>query len=258
MKYQTREIKNFMTNWAKDEDQLSWDNSGSQIEFNEETESVVVGMDLTDELVDLAVEKGAKLIITHHPLFFSGVKNIIEDTYTGDNIIKLIKNNISVFSYHTSMDVAIGGVNYALFDKLSLENREVLAYDEEKPMGLVGELNHTHNLGGLLEGLKDILNLKNIRVYGKNKDEINKIALMGGAGVDFLDDAIRAGADAFITGDVKYHDGQRAYEKGIILIDIGHFHSEKFIISKIKDELEKEFKDLKVYELMKSSYELEF
>lgn len=257
MKYQIKEIKEFMTNWAKDEYQLSWDNSGSQIEFNEKTNSVVVGMDLTDELVDLAIKNGSKLIVTHHPMFFSGVKNIIENTYSGDNIIKLIDNRISVFSYHTSMDIADDGVNDSLFEKLMLKNKEVLTYEEEKPMGLVGELKKPHDLKGLLDGLRDILDLKNIRVYGKER-EINKVAIMGGAGADFLRDAIKIGADAYITGDVKYHDGQSAYENEIILVDIGHFHSEKFIIPKIEKNLKDNFEDLEVHTLMKSSYELDF
>ncbi|MBU5669965.1 Nif3-like dinuclear metal center hexameric protein [Peptoniphilus sp. MSJ-1] len=257
MKYQIKEIKEFMTNWAKDEYQLSWDNSGSQIEFNEKTDSVVVGMDLTDELVDLAIKNGSKLIVTHHPMFFSGVKNIIENTYSGDNIIKLIENRISVFSYHTSMDIADDGVNDSLFEKLMLKNKEVLIYEEEKPMGLVGELKISHDLKGLLDGLRDILDLENIRVYGKER-EINKVALMGGAGADFLREAIKIGADAYITGDVKYHDGQSAYENEIILVDIGHFHSEKFIIPKIEKNLKDKFEDLEVHTLMKSSYELDF
>lgn len=258
MKYQIKEIREFMTDWARDEYQLSWDNSGSQIEFDNETDSVVVGMDLTDELVDLAIKNGSKLIVTHHPMFFSGVKNIIENTYIGDNIIKLIENRISVFSYHTSMDIADDGVNDSLFEKLMLKNKEVLTYEEEKPMGLVGELNRAHDLKGLLDGLRDILDLENIRVYGKDKKEINKVAIMGGAGAEFLKEAIKMGADAYITGDVKYHDGQSAYENDIILIDIGHFHSEKFIIPKIEKNLKNKFGDLEVHTLMKSSYELDF
>ena len=111
MKYPVSEIKDYMQNWAKDEYQLSWDNSGSQIEFKEKTDSVVLGLDLTDNLVEKAIETNSKLIITHHPMFFSGTKSIIEGSYLGDNIIKLIKNNISVFSYHTSMDIANNGVN---------------------------------------------------------------------------------------------------------------------------------------------------
>ena len=125
MKYPVSEIKDYMQNWAKDEYQLSWDNSGSQIEFKEKTDSVVLGLDLTDNLVEKAIETNSKLIITHHPMFFSGTKSIIEGSYLGDNIIKLIKNNISVFSYHTSMDIANNGVNDTLFEKLNLMNKKV-------------------------------------------------------------------------------------------------------------------------------------
>ena len=120
MKYPVDEIKKFMEAWAKDEYQLSWDNSGSQVEFKEETNSVVLAMDVTDKVIDKALEMDAKLIISHHPIFFSGSKNIVEGSYLGDNIIKLIKNSISVFSYHTSMDIADDGVNDTLFEKLNI------------------------------------------------------------------------------------------------------------------------------------------
>ena len=146
MKYQISEIKNYMENWAREDLQLTWDNSGSQIEFKGETDSLVLGLDVTDKLIDKAIEMNSKLIISHHPMFFGGEKSIIEGTYRGDNIIALIKNNISVFSYHTSMYIAEDGVNDTLFEKLNLKNKEILTYEEEKAMGLIGELEKNYSL----------------------------------------------------------------------------------------------------------------
>lgn len=257
MKYQVKEIKNYMEEWAKDEYQLSWDNSGSQIEFKDETDSVILGMDVTDRLVDKALEMDSKLIITHHPMFFSGSKNIIEGTYLGDNIIKLIKNNISVFSYHTSIDIAEDGVNDSLFEKLDLKNKSVLTYEEEKSMGLIGEFDKSLSLIDLDKFLRDKLQVNKIKYYGRENRKIKKVAILGGSGSDFIIDAKRAGVDAYITSDIKYHDGQRAYEEDIILIDVGHFYSEKIILPKIKKRLQENFKDLDFYIQEESSFELD-
>lgn len=257
MRYQISEIKNFMESWAKDDYQLSWDNSGSQIEFKDYTESVVLALDLSDKVIDKAIKMNSKLIITHHPMFFSGEKRIIEGTYRGDNIIKLIKNNISVFSYHTSMDIASDGVNDTLFEKLNLVNKKNFTLEEEKEMGLVGEFEKTYSLEELLEFLEEKLDVKKIKVYGRDKIDIKKLAILGGSGADFISAAKNLGVDAYITGDIKYHDGQRAYEEGIILIDVGHFYSEKIILPKIKKRLSEKFSDLNFYIEEENSFELE-
>ncbi|MDU6032051.1 MAG: Nif3-like dinuclear metal center hexameric protein [Peptoniphilus harei] len=257
MKYPVEEIKSFMESWAKDEYQLSWDNSGSQVEFKENTDSVVLAMDVTDKVIDKALEMDAKLIISHHPMFFSGSKNIIEGTYLGDNIIKLIKNNISVFSYHTSMDVADDGVNDTLFEKLDLKNKSTLTYEEEKPMGLIGEFERELTLTDLDKLLKEKLQVCKIKYYGREDRNIKKVAILGGTGSDFISQAKEVGVDAYITSDIKYHDGQRAYEDDLILIDVGHFYSERIILPKIKKKLQENFKDLDFYIQESSSFELD-
>lgn len=257
MKYPIEDIKNYMESWAKNDYQLSWDNSGSQVEFKDFTKSVVLAMDVTDKVIDKAIETESKLIISHHPMFFSGNKNIIEGTYLGDNIIKLIKNNISVFSYHTSMDVADDGVNDTLFEKLNLKGKYVLTYEEEKAMGLVGEFESAYSLEELDKFLKEKLQVKKIKYYGRTNRKIKKVAILGGSGADFIDIAKSNGVDAYITSDIKYHDGQRAYEEDLILIDLGHFYSERIILPKIKKRLEKNFKELDFYIQEESSFELD-
>lgn len=257
MKYQIEKIKNYMEGWAKNEYQLSWDNSGSQIEFKGDTGSVILAMDVTDRVIDKAIERDAKLIISHHPMFFSGSKNIIEGTYLGDNIIKLIKNNISVFSYHTSMDIAEDGVNDTLFEKLDLKNKKVLTYEEEKAMGLIGEFKEGMSLKALDEFLKNKLEVSKIKYYGRESKNIKKVAILGGSGSDFINEAKKAGVDAYITSDIKYHDGQGAYEIDLLLIDVGHFYSERIVLPKIKNKLQEKFKDLNFYIQEQSSFELD-
>ncbi|MGI5949746.1 Nif3-like dinuclear metal center hexameric protein [Peptoniphilus sp.] len=257
MKYQIKEIINFMEGWAKNEYQLSWDNSGKQIYFDEETDNVVVGMDLTDKLIDEAIENGSKLIITHHPLFFAGIKNICQGSYVGDNIIRLIENKISVLSCHTSLDIAAGGVNCVLFNKLALEDMDVLTYEEEKPMGLVGSLSEEMSLDDFINLVKEKLDVSNIRIYGKNPDKmIKRVSVMGGSGAEFMKIA-KSKSDVFVTADVKYHDGQWAYENDFYVLDLGHFHSEKVVLDEISERIKEKFHDLDVHVCKKSSFELD-
>lgn len=257
MQYPVKNIVDFMEKWAKNSYQLSWDNSGKQIFFEEKTNSVIIGMDVTDKLIKEAIDSNSKLIITHHPLFFGGIKNIIKGNYSGDNIINLIENKISVFSGHTSLDIAQGGVNDSLFNKLSLKDREILAFEEEKPMGLVGTLKEPMKFKDFLEHIATQLNIKNIKSYGKDSNtEIRKVALMGGAGADFISNAKNI-ADVYITGDVKYHEGQWAYENDFLVVDLGHFHSEKFVLEEIKKRLLIEFPNLDIKICENSSFELD-
>lgn len=244
MDYKVCEIVDFMNEWAKPSYQESWDNSGSQILLNEKTNSVVISLDLTDEIIDKAIEENSKLIITHHPMFFSGVKTIDENSYMGKNIIKAIRNNISIYSAHTSLDIAEDGVNDCICKLLGLKNIEGLSETEKGySMGKIGQLDEMQyiSLKELSEFLIDALKYDGIKVYGKNREYIKKIAVCGGSGASLIEDAIKNNADVFITGDIKHHDAQYAYENELSIIDISHYHGEKLVIDQIEKKLKENF-----------------
>ena len=155
------------------------------------------------------------------------------------------------------MDVADDGVNDTLFEKLDLKNKSTLIYEEEKPMGLIGEFERELTLTDLDKFLKEKLQVSKIKYYGREDRNIKKVAILGGSGSDFIRQAKEAGVDAYITSDIKYHDGQRAYEDDLILIDVGHFYSERIILPKIKKKLQENFKDLDFYIQESSSFELD-
>lgn len=242
MEYKVLDIIDYMNSWAKPIYQESWDNSGSQIVFNEKTSSVVIALDLTDEVIDKAIEKNSKLIITHHPMFFSGIKSIDENTYIGKNIIKAIKNNISIYSAHTSLDIADDGVNDTLMDLFNIKKTYGLSEaDSGYYIGKVGLLEEELSLKELVDLLKDKLKYNDIRVYGREIKKVKEIAICGGSGMFLIDDVIKKDIKLFITGDIKHHDAQFAYENNITLIDISHYHGEKVIIKKIEDRLNNKF-----------------
>ncbi|RVU55312.1 Nif3-like dinuclear metal center hexameric protein [Anaerosphaera multitolerans] len=258
MHYKVEEIIRFMENWAKPEYEEDWDNSGVQILFeNSEIENIVVALDLTDEVVDMAIEKNVKLIITHHPMFFNGLKSIRSDEYIGKNVIRLIENKITVYSAHTTLDIAEEGVNDTISKLLNLREVKGL-YKTEKGyyIGRTGLLEKEMPLEEFIEFLKLQFNINNLRIYGKLKESVKKVSLCGGAGADFIRNAIDEKSDIYFTGDVKHHEGQLAYENNLIIVDIGHYNSEKIIVEKIKEKLLKDFK-LNIYTTLKNSYEID-
>lgn len=229
----TEKIIEYIRKIAPEEFQEDWDNSGYQVRIKNETDKVILCMDVTDRVIDRAIETGSKLIISHHPMIFTGVKSIDEDSYLGKNIIKLIENKISVYSSHTSLDVSDRGVNVALAEALGLPIVENFAMTDTTTIGYV----LSNNIGDeIYERLKDLGAI----FYGK-KVSVEKIAIVGGAGMSYFDEAIAKGVDMFITGDVKHHDGQRGYEENISLVDLTHYGSEKFVLNKLKDLLEENF-----------------
>lgn len=242
MKYKVLDIIDFMNNWAKLEYQETWDNSGAQINLNGETSSVTIALDLTDKVIDMAIKNDSKLIITHHPMFFSGLKSIDENTYIGKIIIKAIKNNISIYSAHTSLDIAENGVNDVLCEVIGLNEIEGLSMaDSGYMIGKVGYLEKEKLLKDIYLELSEKLNYSNIRIYGDIKNNIKKIAVCGGSGSSMIDDAIKKDVDLYITGDIKHHDAQYAYENNITLMDISHFNGEKLVLNKVASELSKNF-----------------
>lgn len=246
MKYKISEIIDFIENWAKPEYMMDWDNSGKQIYFDRCIEKVLVSMDVDNLIVDKAVKENIGLIVTHHPLFFTGLKSISEGEYKSDLILKLLENKISVFSAHTTLDVAKNGVNDILAEKLQIINTKDLAECENSYyIGKIGYIKEM-NLISFLDKMKKSLCISDIKLMGKKKEVVSKIALCGGSGSDFIPQAIREKADVFITGDLKYHDAQYAYENNLMLIDIGHFQSEKFILEEIKLQLLDSFINLSI------------
>ena len=199
-----------------------WDNSGVQLALSDECNKVMAVIEITESLVDEAIESNVNLIITHHPLFFSNLKSISKDDPMGRIIIKLIQNKISVYSAHTSCDLADGGLN-DYFGKI-IEAEDVVSIPEINKYCRFGKLAHAMTLSELCEYLAI------------------KIAWCTGSGVGFVFDAYEADIDAYITGDVKHHSARDAELAGFNLIDVSHYGSEyifaDLVIEKLKDKIE--------------------
>lgn len=220
--------------------QEDWDNSGLQIgNIENDLTNIMISLDLDEQTIQKAKEKSCNLIINHHPFLFSSIKSIDLNEEKGKIIKDLIKNDITVFAMHTNLDIGKGGVNDNLAKRLELRDISNLDTNNENPMARFG---YTDEITAydFSKFVKDKLNCKGLILYGDKDKKIEKVALCGGAGSDFINDAIQKGCDLIVTSDVKYHEAIDNCKK-INIVDPGHFASENHIIYMIKDLLEKNF-----------------
>ena len=211
--------------------QESWDNAGLQVGNPQaEATGALLCLDVTEAILDEAVKKGLNLIITHHPLLFRGLKSITGSSHIERIVIKAIKNDIAIYSAHTNMDSAWGGVSHLIAKKIGLEDVEVLSPQSEGAvtgLGVVGNLPQDEGALSFLGRVKEIFGVGAVRYSGNVEKPIRRVAICGGAGSEFVKEAVACGADVLITGDVKYHEFMSDNEK-ILLADIGHYESEHF------------------------------
>ncbi len=228
------EVARIIERFAPLDTAADWDNTGFCIGSPDtEVKAVLVGFDCTPALVKEAVERGANMIVTHHPLIFRGIKKISPDNFLGEIITLAIKNDIVVYSAHTNADKAEGGVNTLMAERLGLQNCELLSADG---FGLTGTLPTPMSAEDFIAFVKKQFSLKVVRTSALPAGVIFRVALCSGSGGSLIGDALAAGADAYICGDVSYH--QFFTEKGFLLLDIGHFESEIDIVGKLISVLE--------------------
>jgi dinuclear metal center YbgI/SA1388 family protein len=233
----------------------SWDNSGLQIGAPEHRiRSVMVALDITAAVVREALQKKANLIVTHHPLFFSPIRQVRTDSGTGRLLQQLLSADIAVYAAHTNLDRVRDGVNDVLGRALGLETwspMEDLSDPESAGWGRIGSLESKKPLKSFIEELKGRLQLGSLRVIGATRIGVQKIAWCSGSGASLLPVVVRHRPDLFVTGDIKYHDALNFQAEGLTVLDIGHFASEQGIrvalARKLRQALDKLGKPVPIY-----------
>ncbi|RBQ29729.1 Nif3-like dinuclear metal center hexameric protein [Aliarcobacter vitoriensis] len=207
-----KDIYEFLNSISPFELQEKWDNSGLLVgSFEDEFENLYISMDLDLTLVQTL--KPNSLVITHHPLIFSGLKRINYDTYSTKILKELIKKNISLISMHTNIDKTH-------LNRFVVE--DILEFKIVNQNEFIANCEVNMSFENLLKHLNKKLNLKNIK-FVKTKDYIKNIAICTGSAMSLIDEVK---ADCFITGDIKYHDAMEAKARDLSLIDIRHYESE--------------------------------
>jgi len=212
--------------------QESWDNAGLQIGLTEtEVSGALLCLDVNEKIVDEAVSKGCNLIVSHHPLLFRGLKTISDLTDVQRTVRKAIQQDICVISMHTNMDNAKGGVNFRIAEKIGLEDVAFFATKNvsgiEAGSGVIGTLPEGMASDDFVIHLKQTFEVECAMCNELLRRPIRKVAICGGAGDFLLDDALKAGADAFVTGEMHYHQ-YFGYEQQIQICVIGHYQSEQY------------------------------
>ena len=241
MEYKVRDIVKVIEEFAPLGIQESWDNSGLCIGSPDApVSSVLLGLDCTPELVDEAVSCGADMIVTHHPLIFSGLKKISPDDQVGEAVIKAIRAGISIYAAHTSADKVLAGVSGAMASRLGLENVTILDEDGEGTgLGVVGDLPEPLTAAEAAALVKERFGLKAMRSSRPVEGRISRVAMCGGSGGSLIQAARRSGAQLYISGDISYHNFFTP--EGFMIMDIGHYESEIEIVDILFSLLRKNF-----------------
>jgi dinuclear metal center YbgI/SA1388 family protein len=241
--------------------QESYDNSGLIVgEMGTQVSKALLCLDSTEAVVDEAIAKGCDLIIAHHPIVFGGLKRFTGGDYVQRALIKAIRNNIAIYACHTNLDnVLRGGVNERIAQQLEFAVERVLRpvaadfgsfagvgrLDDSDVFrtagaGVLCKLQKPMNVLDFLQHLKAKMGVEVVKYTKCDVEMVSKVAICGGAGSFLIGDALRAGADAFITSDVKYHEFFDAEGK-MLLCDIGHYESEKYTIDLFSNILSAKF-----------------
>lgn len=220
-----------------------WDNPGLLAgDENAEIKSILVALDATDETTQQAVDGGFDMLITHHPLIFGSIKQINNSTIVGRRLLKLIGNHVTYYAMHTNFDVR--GMAQLNEEQIGLVNAGVLSQTgeengEPEGIGRVGDLKTPMDYRSFAGYVKDCLEIESVRCYGMCDEIISRVAISGGSGKSVAGDAIKAGAQVLITGDIDYHAGIDAAAQGLYIIDAGHFGTEKIFMDYMTEKLKK-------------------
>ncbi len=236
---QVKEIYTFLDQLSPFVLQEKWDNAGLLVgSFDDEIKKIYISIDLDEELLD-EVENNS-LIITHHPLIFKGLKRVNYDSYSSKLLQKLIKKDISLISMHTNID------------KTHLNKyvvSEILGFKLENTDEFISYANVNMKFNDLVKHISKKLDLKTAKTVRCN-DFIKSVAIVTGSGMSLIDDVK---ADCFLTGDVKYHDAMEAKARGISLIDIRHYESERYFSSLLEGLLSEYLKKNKLTAIITAS-----
>jgi dinuclear metal center YbgI/SA1388 family protein len=251
-------ISGFFDHWAPFSTQAEYDNAGLLLgSEQQQVTGILTCLDVTEAVADEAIAAGCNLIVAHHPLIFRKLARINPDTPQGSLLYKLIRHDIAVLAVHTNLDAAKNGVSFVLAELLGIQNPVFLTHhDEDKStgFGVFGQLGTSLTLPGFLDHVCKSLGTSAVRyAYGQhtaseqpapaNTEPIRTVAVCGGTGVSLASAARKAGAQAYVTADIKYHE---YFDPGLVLIDAGHYETEVPIVNHLTKILLNAFPGVRV------------
>lgn len=229
---------------------LGFDNVGLLVgRAEKQVEKIYLALDATDEVIDEAINLGADMLITHHPLIFSGMKSVTDEDFIGRRVVKLIQSDISYYAMHTNYDVM--GMAALAGRILKLHASEVLDVtieidNKQEGIGRIGNLDCELTVKECCEYVKEKLALDHVKVFGDLEKKVHRMAVSPGSGKSAVKPAIEKGAQVLVTGDIGHHEGIDAVAQDLVIIDAGHYGTEYIFIEDMKLFLEYELKDVEI------------
>jgi dinuclear metal center YbgI/SA1388 family protein len=225
-----------------------WDNVGLQVGDPEwDVNRVLVALDPTPEVLNEAIKQQTQLLITHHPLFIDPLKNISFNQSPGNIIALAAQHQIGIVALHTNLDSVDNGLNDLIANQLNLQNISLLGepcevsslinIDQKHGLGRVGNLNQTHTLLELAHKIKELFNLKHLKIAGRKDLPVQMVAICSGSGASMIPQFLRSSAQVYISGDLKYHNALDVENRDRGLIDAGHFVTEHIVVNDLAKRL---------------------
>ncbi len=242
-----REVTDIIEQRVPKEYALDWDNVGLLAgRDDKEVRCIYIALDASDEVIHAAARQGADMLVTHHPLIFSGMKRITNQDFIGRRILGLIRRDISYYAMHTNYDVlgmaALSGSMIGLKQPEALE----VTCEAQEGIGRIGQLEKAVSLKQCCEDVKRAFHLESVRVFGNPDRTVERIAICPGSGKSVIGEALKKQADVLITGDIGHHEGIDAAAQGMVVIDAGHYGLEHIFVEDMKDYLGKKLEGVQI------------
>lgn len=228
-----------------------WDNPGLICGRKEqEVTKIMVALDATCTVIQKAVEENVDFIVTHHPMIFSGIKKVNDESFLGEKILTLAQHGIGCYAMHTNYDIA-GGMAEICGKKMELvdpEPFELMGERDERPVGIgqVGYLPETMTLSECAKRVKRAFGLCEVLVFGDLESPVSYVAVSPGSGRSMLKEADKKKVDVLITGDIGHHEGLDSKDMGFAVIEAGHYGLEQVFISHICEYLKEKTEGVEV------------
>jgi dinuclear metal center YbgI/SA1388 family protein len=238
------DIEKSLFEWAPGDLGMKGDNNGLAAGYRTKSVShVLVSLDVSQNTISEARAIGADVIVAHHPIVWGDAPWPNSDTDAGNVLLSICGAGLAAITMHTNLDAARGGINDLLADLIGLTGAEI--YDEKDGIGRIGRLPSPISATDFAARCKTVLKTGVVRFYDAGKP-LERVALCSGAGAFLFEDAIRAGCDAFLTGEAKHSTFITAQNQGVSLLECGHFATENIIVDSVAGYLREKFPGIKV------------
>ena len=228
----------------------SWDNPGLLAgRYDKEIKKIYIALDATTEVIEDAKRCGADMLLTHHPLIFKGIKKVNSEDFIGRRILTLLQADICYYAMHTNFDVM--GMADAAAERLMLLQRGVLDVTYEKDgvtqgIGRIGSLKQPMSLDECAQVVKQAFGIEWVKVFGEPDRPVETVAICPGSGKSMIGAALAGDVDVLITGDIDHHDGIDALERGMAVIDAGHFGLEQIFVPYMAEYIKRKTEHIEV------------